>query len=220
LLKEDNFLLKLAASAPGASAVTELAKDDFEDHYVPQAVVLPSCLVPDLLLLPRDPLAAWRLLRARASELGVVAHCTSLWLLLRALSSVNHREDSCVSLELVDGNSHFVNARRQLLETILPALAPNASPPVPAPVPPQAINAGGTATLAAALEAATRPAAQKVISVEEKWPHSFRRLLLLTGVGAVDELQGFWHDYADQKKAQRWAYVQSAMSAMAESLGL
>jgi hypothetical protein len=52
LLKEDDFLLKLAASAPGASAITELAKDNFEDLYVAQAAVLPSCLVPDLLRLP------------------------------------------------------------------------------------------------------------------------------------------------------------------------
>jgi hypothetical protein len=35
-------------------------------------------------------------------------------------------------------------------------------------------------------------------------------------VGAVDKLQVFWHDYADQKKA----FVQSLMAAMAKSLRL
>jgi hypothetical protein len=36
----------------------------------------------------------------------------------------------------------------------------------------------------------------------------------------VGKLHKFWHDYADQKKAQHWAYVQSAAAAMANALGL
>jgi hypothetical protein len=218
LIQEELFETKLASSPAGADSIPESATDEVDDLYVAQAVVLPSCLVPDLLRLPRNPVAAWRLLRSRASELGMLAHCTGLWRLLRALASTNHREDACVALDLVDGDAYFVEGRRALLEMILPALAP--PPPVPALPPAQGGDAVGTATLAAAIEAATRPAAQKITTVEEKWPHLFGRLLLLTGVPSVDALHVFWHDYANQKKAQRWAHVQSAVSAMAQTLGL
>jgi hypothetical protein len=122
-----------------------------------------------------------------------------------------------VSLSIVDGNAHFVNARRGMLEAILPALASV----LPAPPPAPGGEAAVTASLAAAIAAATRPASQKVVTIEEKWPHSYSRLLLLVGVPGADSLHDFWHDYADQKKAHPgWAYVQSAASAMAESLGL
>jgi hypothetical protein len=40
-----------------------------------------------------------------------------------------------------------------------------------------------------------------VVTVEEKWPHSYKRLLLLVDVPNVDALHNFWHSYADQKKA-------------------
>jgi hypothetical protein len=109
-----------------------------------------------------------------------------------------------VILELVDGNAHFVGSRRVTLEAILPALAPLP----PAETPSVAADDGArTASLAAAIEAATRSSAPKVLTVEEKWPHSFGHLLLLTGAASVDSLPDFWHDYADQKKAHRLAYV-------------
>jgi hypothetical protein len=171
-----------------------------EDLYVAQAAVLPGCLAPDLLHLSRDPVAAWRLLHARAAELGLLESCSALWRLLRALSSGTYREDTCVTLDLVDGNVHFVISPRSTLETVLPALAVSIQPPWPTA--PPADNDVGTASLAAALEAATRPAAQKVVRVEDKWLHSYGRLLLLTGAARVGELHEFWHDYADQKKAQ------------------
>jgi hypothetical protein len=216
LLCEDVFEAKVGTSPPGTSLIPELNADMKEDLYVPQAALLPSCLVPDLLGLPRDPVAAWRLLRARATELGLLDQCAALWRLLRALASPEHREESCVKLELMDGDAHFVGARRVVLEAILPALgAPAALPPAPIVQDP-----AGTASLAAAIEAATRPASQKIVTVEEKWPHSYRRLLLLTGVPDVDSLHDFWHDYALQKKAQRWAHVQAATTAMASDLGL
>jgi hypothetical protein len=218
LLVEDAYEAKVGASTPGANSVPKLDSDDKEDLYVPQAAILPGCLVPELLRCPRNPVAAWLLLRARATELGILDQCPSLWLLLRALSSPNHREDSCVNLALVDGNAHFVNSRRSTLEAFLPALS-TAGPSAPSAPPPLA-DPAGTATLAAAIEAATRPAAHKVITVEEKWPHSYGRLLLLAGVPTVAALHDFWHDYANQKKAQRWAYVQSVTAEMAGSLGL
>jgi hypothetical protein len=43
---------------------------------------------------------------------------------------------------------------------------------------------------------------------------------MLARVPTVAELHDFWHEYANQKKAQRWAYIQFAIAAMAESLGL
>jgi hypothetical protein len=216
LLSEALFEAKVVDSPLGADFISEQVADEREDAYVAQAAVVPACLVPDLLRLPRNPLAAWRLLRARAAELGLLEVCSPLWLLLRALASPAHREESCVSLDIVDGNAHFINTRRGTLEAILPALAAGSPMPPPAHVG----EAVGTASLAAAIAAATRPASQKVVTVEEKWPHSYRRLLLLVGVPGADALHDFWHDYANQKKAQRWAYVQSATSAMAESLGL
>lgn len=152
LLKEDLFETKVAASPAGAHTIPELVADEQEDLYVAQAAILPGCLAPDLLRLPRNPVAAWRLLRARAAELEVLEECTGLWRLLRALASPEHREDSCVTLNLVDGNAHFVGARRATLEAILPALSTSPPPPVAAPLP---IDASGTATLAAAIEAAT-----------------------------------------------------------------
>jgi hypothetical protein len=118
----------------------------------------------------------------------------------------------------MDGDAHFIDARRSTLESILPGLAAAPLAPISAAPPPG--DAGGTATLAAAIEAATRPASQKVVLIEERWPHSYRRLLLLAGVASVAELHDFWHEYANQKKAQRWAYVQSATAAMAEDLCL
>jgi hypothetical protein len=60
----------------------------------------------------------------------------------------------------------------------------------------------------------------KMVTLEEKWPHSYGRILLQAGVPSVANLPGFWHKYANQKKAQRWAFVQSATSAMATSLAL
>jgi hypothetical protein len=126
--------------------------------------------------------------------------CPMLWRLLRALSSTAHREESCVSLTLVDGNAHFVSSRKNTMEAILPALA--SLPAVTIASPPTGAEATGTAALAAALAAATRPAALKVVTVEEKWPHSHGRLLTLTGAATVDLLHDFWHEYANQKKAQ------------------
>jgi hypothetical protein len=121
-----------------------------------------------------------------------------------------------VTLDLLNGDAHFVGARRGVLEAILPALASAPTPSAPTLV----AGPSGTATLAAAIAAATRPAVLKVTTVEEKWPHSYERLLLLAGVPSVDALHLFWHDYANQKKTQRWAYVQSAAPSMAGSLGL
>jgi hypothetical protein len=132
LLDEGIFEERLEASPAGAATIPESDEDEREDLYVPQAAVIPSCLVPDLLRLPRDPVAAWRLLRLRARELGLLEQCTSLWRLLRSLASTSHREESCVTLELVDGNAHFVGSRRATLEAILPALAPG--PPVANPL--------------------------------------------------------------------------------------
>jgi hypothetical protein len=86
------------------------------------------------------------------------------------------------------GDAHFVGTRRGVLEAILPALA---SVPTPS-APPLVADPLGTVTLAAAIVAATRPAVLKVATVEEKWPHSYRRLLLLAGVPNVDALHFFW----------------------------
>jgi hypothetical protein len=72
LLAEDVFLAKIINCALGATSVPEAILDNREDLYVAQAAVLPACLVPDLLLLRRDPVAAWRLLRARATTLGLL----------------------------------------------------------------------------------------------------------------------------------------------------
>jgi hypothetical protein len=195
LLQEDLFLKKLAACPLGADSVLEADTDAGEDLYVAQAMVLPGCLVPDLLVHLRNPVVAWRLLCARATELDLLERCSALWLLLQALASTEHREDSCVGLLLVDGDSHFVSLQRKTLETILPALA--AAPPAPA-VPVPTANATGTASLAATIEAPTRPAAQKIMRVEEKWPNSYGRLLLLVGVPLVEDLHLFWHEYANQ----------------------
>jgi hypothetical protein len=85
-----------------------------------------------------------------------------------------------------------------MLEAILPALASVLLAPPPAP----GGEAAVTASLAAAIAAANRPASQKVVTVEEKCPHSYSRLLLLVGVPGADSLHDFWHDYADQKKAR------------------
>jgi hypothetical protein len=199
LLHEDVFEVKIATSPVGASSVPELIDDQHEDCYVAQAAILPSCLVPDLLRSAPHPLAAWRLLRARATELGLTGQCAGLWRLLRALSSPEHREESCVTLGLLNGDAHFVGTRRGVLEATLPALssAPTSSAPLLVAGP------SGTSTLAAAIAAATRPAILKVTMVEEKWPHSYRRLLLLAKVPNVDALHLFWYNYAGQKKAQR-----------------
>jgi hypothetical protein len=178
LIKEDAFVAHLDDCAPGADVVNELAADARDEHYTARAVVVLLCLVAELFRCPRNPVAAWRLLRARAAELGLTESCSGMWLLLRALASAEHREDSCVPLALMDGNAHFVSARRSTLESILPALAATESA-----VPPPSSSAGdavGTATVAAAIEAATRPAASKIVLVEEKWPQM--RPLLLTGV--------------------------------------
>jgi hypothetical protein len=102
------------------------------------------------------------------------------------------------------------------LEAILPALAADPLPALALP----AINAAKTTSLAAVIEAATCSSAPKVVTVEAKWPHSYGRLLLLTGAASVDTLPDFWHDYADQKKGHRCAYVQSAATAIAGGLGL
>jgi hypothetical protein len=215
LLRANVFASKLAVSAVGASSIPELDADDTEDLYVAQAVILPGCLLPDLLRLPRNPVVAWRLLRARAAELNLLDSCTGLWNLLRALASPNHREESCVTLALIDGNASFVGHRRAILEATLPALGA-----ITAPSSPLIRDPIGTANLADASAVATRPAAAKIITIEEKWPHSYSRLLLLSGAPDVDALDPFWHEYADQKKAQRWAFVQSASAALASSLGL
>jgi hypothetical protein len=190
---------KLEASPAGADTVPELESNERKDVYVPQADVIPSCLVLDLLRLPQNPVAAWRLLRLRASKLGLLEQCSSLWRLLRALASSSHREESCVNLELVDGNAHFVGSRWATLEAILPALAPLV--PLAAPPLVAVANETQTASLAAITEAATRSSTPKVVVVEEKWPHSYGCLLLLTGAVDVDSLPGFWHEYANQKKA-------------------
>jgi hypothetical protein len=187
LLHEDIFEAKIATSPVGASSVPKLIADQHEDCYVAQAAVLPSCMVPDLLRCARHPLAAWRLLRTGAAKLGLTEQCAGLWLLLRALSSSEHREESCVTLDLLNRDAHFVGARRGVLEAILPALA---SAPTPS-ANPLVANPSATATLAAAIAAATRPAVLKVTTVEEKWPHSYGRLLLLAGVPSVDALHLF-----------------------------
>jgi hypothetical protein len=122
-----------------------------------------------------------------------------------------------VTLDLVDGIPLFVGSRRATLEAILPALAP-APPGMPAAT--ASNNSARTSSLAAPLEAATCPSASKVVTVEEKWPHSYGRLLLLTGTANVDALPNFWHKYAGQKKAHCWAYVQAVATAMAGSLGV
>jgi hypothetical protein len=158
LLHEDVFEAKIATSPVGKP---KLIADQHEDCYVAQAAVLPSCMVPDLLRCARHPLAAWRLLRTRAAELGLTEQCAGLWLLLRALSSSEHREESCVTLDLLNGDAHFVGARRGVLEAILPALT---SPPTPS-APTLVADPSGTASLAAAIAAATRPAALKVTTV-------------------------------------------------------
>ncbi len=52
LLKEDLFMAKLASIPAGANSVPKVMTNDMENLYVAQAVLLPSCLVPDLLRLP------------------------------------------------------------------------------------------------------------------------------------------------------------------------
>jgi hypothetical protein len=52
LLKEDLFMAKLASIPAGANSVLKVITNDMENLYVAQAVLLPSCLVPDLLRLP------------------------------------------------------------------------------------------------------------------------------------------------------------------------
>jgi hypothetical protein len=186
LIEEDAFVARLDECAPGADVVgNELTANARDEHYTARAAVVPSCLVAELFRRPRKPVAAWRLLQARAAELGLTESCSGMWLLLRALAS----EESCVPLALMDGNAHFLSARRSTLESLLPALAAT----VPS-VPPPSSSAGdavGTATLAAAIEAATRPATSKIALVEEKWSHSYGRLLPLTGVPTVAELHDF-----------------------------
>jgi hypothetical protein len=123
LLSEAAFSINLLAGPLGASVVAEEEDGLKEDLYVARAAVLPGCLVPDLLRLSRDPVAAWRLLRAWAAELGLLESCSALWRLLRALSSAIHRKDTCVTLGLVNGNAHFVSSCRSTLKAVLPALA-------------------------------------------------------------------------------------------------
>jgi hypothetical protein len=117
-----------------------------------------------------------------------------------------------VTLGLIDGNAHFVNLWHNTLEVLLPALVT----PLPLPL---VGNPAGTTLLAAALEAVTCPAAQKIVTVEDKWPYSYGPLLLSTGAENVGELHGFWYDYANQKKVHcRWAYVQSPTASMTNNL--
>jgi hypothetical protein len=210
LLSSTVFEAKLITSPVGANNIPELATNNEEDHYVAQAAVLPACLVRDLLELPHNPVAAWCLLCVCAATLGLLEHCASLWLLLRAATSPVHREDSAVLLALADENAHFVSTCRSVLEAVLPALDSGSPAPLPAPFGGGAV---GTPLLAWAIEAATQPAAQKVVTVEEKWPHLYGCLLIMVGVPGVDALHNFWHDYG-------WAYVQWATSAMAKNLGL
>jgi hypothetical protein len=104
---------------------------------------------------------------------------------------------------VLHGSDHhgreFVSSRWSTLEKIIPALA--CAPPAILD-PPLAGDVIGTAMLAVAIEAATSPMTQKVVTKEEKWPHSYGQLLLLTGVILVGLLHDFWHEYANQKKAQ------------------
>jgi hypothetical protein len=71
----------------GTATIPELDADEREDLYVSQAAVLPSCLVPDLLQLSRNPMANWRLLWVWASKLGswstalAYGACFAPWLL-------------------------------------------------------------------------------------------------------------------------------------------
>jgi hypothetical protein len=199
LFEEVLFESKLEDSPLGAGLIPELAADGRVDAYVAQAALVPACLVPNLLRGPRNPLATWRLLRARAAELGLLVVCSPLWLLLRTLASPVHCEESCVSLNIVDGNAHFVNAQSGMLEAILLALA--AGPPVPLPTP--GGEAAITASLVAAIAPATRPTSQKVVTIEEKWRHSCGSFLLLVGDPGADVMHNFWHNYANQKKAYR-----------------
>jgi hypothetical protein len=129
LLAEALFESKLEDSPLGADLIPELAANARVDAYVAQATIVPACLVPHLLRVPRNPLAAWRLLLARAAQ----ARTPPLWFLLRALGLPAHHEESWVLLSIVDGNAHFVNARRGMLEAILPALASVLPAPPPAP---------------------------------------------------------------------------------------
>jgi hypothetical protein len=110
---------KLEMIPVGAGIIQELATSDWEDAYVAQATAVPACLVPILLRLPHNPLAAWRLLCAQATELGLLEACSSLWLLLLTLALPAHREDSCVLLALVDGNAHYVRAWRRTPSSLL-----------------------------------------------------------------------------------------------------
>jgi hypothetical protein len=110
LLAEALFESKLEDSPLGADLMPELAADARVDAYVAQADIVPAFLVPGLLRVPSNPLAAWRLLCARDAELGLLEVCSPLWSLLRALRSPAHRKESCVLLSIVDGNAHFVNA--------------------------------------------------------------------------------------------------------------
>jgi hypothetical protein len=56
---------------------------------------------------------------------------------------------------------------------------------LPLPVVPPAGEAIGTTSLAAALGKATRPAEQKVATMEDQWPHAYEWLLLLMGFASV-----------------------------------
>jgi hypothetical protein len=58
LLRENIFSSRLASCTLGASAIAERDSDDREDLYVAQAALIPGCLLPDWLRLPRNPILA------------------------------------------------------------------------------------------------------------------------------------------------------------------
>jgi hypothetical protein len=213
-----NFEEALAQAPAGDDRITLDLTEDTDDVSVPQMVPLPLCLLPLLLLNPLTPLQAWPLLRAAAREAGILADCSLLWDFLRASASDLEGETLVPPLVLVDGDDAFVMGRRRLLDALLPApLAPTALPPTAAP-PRALLPSNGADEIARAISAATRREAP--VGVEDKWPHTYHRLLRLTGRNAVAELPSFWGQFANQKKAHRVNFLRSACAAMADSLEL
>jgi hypothetical protein len=58
LIAEALFESKLEDGPLGADLIPELAAGARVDAYVAQAAIVPDCLMPNLLHLPRNPLAA------------------------------------------------------------------------------------------------------------------------------------------------------------------
>jgi hypothetical protein len=105
-LKEDLIKAKLATSPAGTNYIPLDKQED--------------CRAVELLGEVRPQQSGGRVVPS-ATKCGLLKQCSGLWHLLWALTSNVHCEDSCVTLDLVDGIAHFVSARWSALE-VLPLL--------------------------------------------------------------------------------------------------